>query len=135
MKYLKILLAVLLLFCVLPALAKEEATAPQRDLSGSWKVLMSNSLTRRQVTFVIDHKDGRLRGKVLEKGTPDFDLDGRTEKDDRVILWGRYVDRTGMSVDYQFKGKVEGEPGTEKIEGKCEYLGKRYDFVATRSEG
>lgn len=135
MKSLNIILIALLMMSLQPALGEGESKAPERELSGNWKVIMSNSLTRRQVTFVIDHKNGRLRGKVLEKGAPDFELDGRTEKNDRVILWGRYVDRTGMSMDYQFKGKLEGEPGSETINGKCEYFGKRYDFTASRSDG
>lgn len=134
MRYLKFLLPALFLLCTLTLSAKEETSEPVRDLSGNWKVIMSNSLTRRQVTFAIEHKDGRLRGKLLDKTNPEFDLDGRVEKGDRVMLWGRYVERTGASVEYQYKGKVEGEVGNEILKGRCDYLGKRYDFIATRGE-
>lgn len=133
MKFLKILLAILLLTSVLPALAKEEAQqTPEPDYSGNWTVLLSNSLTRRQITFEVEQKDGRLRGYLLEKGMPDLDLDGRLEDNHKVVLWGRFVDRSGASMEYQFKGKIEGKPGHETMSGKGEYWGKRYEFTGTR---
>lgn len=133
MKFLKILLALLILTSVLPALANDDAQqTPEPDYSGNWTVLLSNSLGRHQITFQVEQKDGRLRGYLLAKGQPDLDLDGRLEKDNKVVLWGRYVDRTGVSTEYQFKGKIEGEPGHETMTGKGEYWGKRYEFTGRR---
>lgn len=104
-----------------------------RDFSGRWKVMLSNSLGRKLVTFQIDQESGRLRGTMLAKGMPEMPLDGRFEKDDRVILWGTHYERTGQSFEYQFKGSFEGEPGEETIEGTARYFSKTYKFTAERS--
>lgn len=134
MRFLKILLVLGLLCTVMPALAKDEEQKPEYDLSGTWKVFLSNSLTRRQVTFSLENQDGRYRGFLLAKGYSELRLTGRVQDDNKIFFWGRHVDRTGRSYEYEFRGKVEGEPGQEKLVGQSEFFGKRYDFEGTRGE-
>jgi len=112
--------------------AEEKVEAPH-DFTGTWKVLLSNSLSRRQITFHIEQKDGRLRGKMVAKGMPEQKIDGRFEEEDGILLWGTYYDRSGASIDYDFKGTIEGEPGKESFKGKTRFFGKRYDFVGVRA--
>ena len=106
----------------------------RHDLSGTWKVILANSLTRKQVTFQIEQKDGRLRGHLLGKGVGSLKLDGRRDKNNKIKLWGTYYERSGKSWDYSFKGTFEGEPGQETISGQSQYFGKRYDFDGVQVE-
>ena len=104
---------------VVPVSAQQlEAESPQHDLSGTWTVLLSNSLSRKQVTFQITEKDDRLRGHLRGRDVGELKLDGRREKDNKIKLWGTYYERTGKSWDYEFKGQFEGEPGKEKTKGE-----------------
>ena len=104
----------------------------RNDLSGRWKVLLSNSFTRKQVTFDLKEDNGRLRGTVSAVDIPEQKLDGRYEKNKGFTLWGTYFDRTGASVEYEFKGKYSGKQGEEILEGKSEFFNRRYDFVGER---
>lgn len=129
-------LLIILLLAAGPTLGEEAAVdsdAPQYDLTGRWKVLLSNSISRKQVTFDLAQADGRPRGKMLSKEMEEQDLDGRIDKDNKVFFWGTFRDRTGRSYEYEFKGKVEGEPGEEKFRGRARYFNKSYDFVGVRA--
>lgn len=112
----------------------EKQEEVQNDLSGRWKVLLTNSLTRKQVTFDLKEEDGRLRGTVSSNDMPEQKLDGRYEKNKGFTLWGTYYDRTGASVEYQFKGNYTGKQGEETLEGESEFFNRRYDFVGERAE-
>lgn len=125
--------ALFLLLAATASVSEESANVEDYNLSGRWKVLLSNSLSRKQVTFDIDHKDGRLRGDMSASGVPGQKLDGRIEDDLKIFLWGTHQDRSGATFDYEFKGRVEGEPGKEKLVGKSEFFRKRYKFVGVRA--
>ena len=116
-----------------PSFAEKEQEA-RNDLSGRWIVVLSNSFTRKQVTFDLKEDDGRLRGTVSSTDMPEQKLDGRYEKNKGFTLWGTYYDRTGASVEYQFKGTYTGEQGEESLEGKSEFFNRRYDFVGERAD-
>ncbi len=117
-----------------PALAEDSEAKTEYDMTGTWKVLLSNSLSRKQVTFVLEQADGRPRGVVNSKELEEAQkLDGRLEEDNTFFLWGKFFDRVGNSTEYEFKGTIEGEPGKEKIKGRCDYFGKSYDFVGVRA--
>lgn len=135
MKQILLLTGLFLLIACGPALSDEEKSAEEiYDLSGRWKVLLSNSLSRKQVTFDIEQKDGRLRGDMSGSGVPAQKLDGRIEEDNRIFLWGTFRDRSGATYDYEFRGDVEGEPGKEKLVGRSDFFRKRYDFVGVRAK-
>jgi hypothetical protein len=70
----------------------------------------------------------------MGKGLPEQKLDGRFEDEERVILWGTHYDRAGRSSDYQFKGSIEGEQGSEKLTGRARFFEKSYDFEAERAD-
>lgn len=137
------LLLIILIFSTLlaaPSLADKDKSskdkAPTYDMKGSWKVLMTNSLSRKQVTFFFDeHKDGRVRGYLISTGQEELKLDGRLdEKKNKLFAWGKYYERTGRSHEYEFRGKVKGQPGEETITGSAEFFGKRYKFKGVRGE-
>lgn len=102
------------------------------DLSGRWVIILSNDLSRKQVTFDLEQKDGRPRGEMSASGLPAQKLDGRISDDKTVFFWGTYRDRSGASYDYEFKGRIEGEPGQEKLVGRSDFFRKRYEFEGTR---
>lgn len=128
------LLTLLTIFALLATSSAEETTEESSyDLSGRWKVLLSNSITRKQVTFDLEQKDGRPRGHMYVRDLPEQKLDGRLEGKDQVKFWGIFRDRGGNTEEYEFKGTIEGEPGKEKIRGKSDFFGKRYEFVGVRA--
>lgn len=108
----------------------QEATAPPADLSGDWRVLLENSNSRKSIHFRIQETDGRLRGKVVSKEFGTQDLDGRREKDGKVLFWTTYYTREGASVESSFKGMLEGE----EIVGECKFFRKSYRFRADRND-
>lgn len=135
---LSLLLGGCLLLTLLTSTSLGEEKNPKesevRDLGGRWVVLLTNSMTRRQVTFDVKLEDGkRLRGFMLMKGSEEQKLDGRIEDDNKVKLWGVYYERSGRSHEYEFKGTWEGPEGEEVIKGTAYLYGKRYDFVAERA--
>ena len=130
-----IILFTLLALCGTSAMAEDEVTEAPRDLSGRWIVHLRNSLGAKTCNFDIEQEDERLRGKVSVYGADPFDLDGRFEEDNQILLWATYREpRTGATRDLEFKGFFEGEPGEEVLKGKAEYFDKRYDFVAKRKK-
>jgi hypothetical protein len=124
----------LLLLLVITSGAEEAQPEETVDLSGTWVVLLTNSLSRKQVTFNLNQKDGRLRGTVSSSEIPEQKLDGRLDKGNKFKLWGTYYERTGASTEYQFHGTYEGEPGEETLKGESEFFKRRYDFVGERAK-
>lgn len=106
------------------------AHADTSDLSGDWKVMLENSLSRKRITFRIEEKDHRLRGKVFSREYGTQDLDGRREEDGKVFFWWTVSDRAGNTTDSSFRGKIEGED----MVGKGRFFDKSYDFRAQRAE-
>ncbi len=104
------------------------AHADTSDLSGDWKVMLENSLSRKRITFRIEEKDHRLRGKVFSREYGTQDLDGRREEDGKVFFWWTVSDRAGHRTDSSFRGKLEGEA----MVGKGRFFDKSYDFRAER---
>lgn len=123
----------LLLLLALSGSAEESKTQDLVDLSGTWKIIISNSLTRKQITFNVTQKDGRLRGTMSSKRMEEQRLNGRVEKNNKIKLWGIFEDRTGATTEFEFKGTYEGKIGQETLQGTCEYFRKRYDFVGVRA--
>ena len=113
---------------------KVDYSSEDYDLTGTWTLLLSNSLTRRQVTLRLKQKDKRPRGKLSGRGIPLQKLDGRIEKDNRVKFWGTHFDRAGNSSELDFRGVIEGSPGNEKISGKALLFRKNYKFIGTRAQ-
>lgn len=130
MKFFKILL-VIAFSCSNLALAETtSAVAEPLDLSGTWKVVLENSYTRKQITFRIEQKDGRMRGKMASKEIGAQDLDGRQDKSGEILFWSTFRSREGISTESSFKGRMEGEA----IVGKARFFEKPYNFRAERSE-
>jgi hypothetical protein len=108
--------------------ASENSSLP--NLNGEWKVTLENSNGRKLVRFLVDEKDGRLRGKMNSRDTGAQDLDGRQEDDGKILFWSTFKTREGASVEISFKGKLEGEA----IVGDARYFEKPYKFRAVRVE-
>lgn len=130
MKFFKFLL-IASLFLAGAALAESESTKFEPvDMTGSWKVMLENSYTRKQITFRIEQKDGRMRGKMHTRETEAQELDGRQTEDGEVLFWSTYRSREGISTETSFKGRWEGEA----VVGKARYFEKPYTFRAERVE-
>ncbi len=130
MKFFKLLL-VIAFSCTSLALAETTSAATEPlDLSGTWKVVLENSYTRKQITFRIEQKDGRMRGKMASKEIGSQDLDGRQAENGEILFWSTFRSREGISTETSFKGRMEGEA----IVGKARFFEKPYNFRAERSE-
>lgn len=124
-----LLLVTLLTLMAAPALAEETAATklPDGTLSGTWKAILENSYSRKQITLKLTHKDGRLRGHMIGKGFQEQKVDGRLNDDNSFHLWSTFYDRAGRSVDTTFKGNAkEGY-----LEGSSRFFDKPYNFTAT----
>lgn len=100
------------------------------DLSGTWKVLLENSYTRKQITFRIEQKDGRMRGKMVSKEVGSQPLDGRQDPDGQIHFWSTYYSREGTSTETTFKGRMEGD----EIVGDARFFDKPFKFRAERAD-
>lgn len=136
MKNISRLISTLLLILTLSGavLADSEEDKVPYDLSGTWKVYLSNSLSRKLITFYIDQKDGRPRGEMSGKGMQAQRMNGRFGDDNEIFFWATHRDRGGLTTELEFKGHIEGEPGDLKMVGECEYFEKYYDWEATRAD-
>ena len=120
-------IALLLSLLTWPALADDtEVQLP--DMSGNWKLLIKNSLSRKQLTFHFEQVEGRLRGTFNSRDTGEQKCDGRVEKDGTFFVWSTYQDRAGNTTDTEFKGQLKDG----KIKGKGELFERRYEFVGVR---
>lgn len=120
---------------VVGAPAQEEQESPTspfppaaESLTGDWKVMLENDNGRKQITFRVEEKNERLRGKVASKEYGTLDLDGRRDGDNKVLFWCTWYDRGGVSIESSFKGVLEGEA----IVGESRYFNKPYRFRAER---
>lgn len=111
----------------LPGLA-QEVVQELPDMSGKWKILIKNSLSRKQITFNFEQVEGRLRGTYYSRDTGEQKCEGRVEADGTFFIWSKFVDRAGNSTSTEFKGQLE----KNKVKGSGEFFEKRYDFVGSR---
>lgn len=92
--------------------------------------MLENSYHRKLVTFKIEQKDGRLRGKMLSKETGSQEIDGRQTPEGEVLFWSTFYSREGASMESSFKGRMEGDA----IVGRARFFDKPYNFRAERSD-
>ena len=93
--------------------------------------MLENSYHRKQITFRLVPKDGRLRGKMSSKEIGTQDLDGRQTPEGEILFWSTFSSREGATMESTFTGRME-EDGA--IVGRSRFFGKPYTFRAERAD-
>ena len=104
------------------------ADAP--NLSGWWRLHMSNGSWKKEIRFSLEQTDDRLEGLLFDSSySGGTKIRGKVEGD-RVTVWCHVEDRAGHSAESTFRADLK----EDQLVGTADYFSKHYEFTGERFE-